>query len=80
MASHMIAILVVNVLAWGFAYGMRWWCPRLGHEALVGYYLVLMPIGFFAWDDPELWFLAGCAAVGLLGITRSARRLTRAGA
>ena len=75
MVSGLIMVLVVNVWAWGFAHLMKRWCPRFGQDTVFGYYLVLMPIGIFAWSRPELWFVAACAMLGLYSVTRSVRKL-----
>ena len=75
MVSALLMVLVVNAWAWGFPYLMKWWYPRLGQDTLFGYYLVLMPIGFFAWSRPDVWVVAATAMLGLFAITRSVRKL-----
>jgi Trk-type K+ transport system membrane component len=75
-----VAIFVVNFGAFGFSYLMRLVCPQIARRAYIGYYLVLMPIMFAAWEDPMIWFHVGFAVAGLVVITVAARRVLASGA
>jgi hypothetical protein len=74
MEIGILAIVAVNAGVLAF-----WWLVRplrrgAGNRAFIGYYLVLMPAGFAAWQDPHQWFNVGLAAAGLIVVTRACIR------
>lgn len=69
------AVLVVHAVIMLFYFGMRWFFPAMLKRGFIGYYLVLMPLGFIVWMDPSLWYIVALCVVGLGVITFAARRL-----
>ena len=68
----MIDILAIVAIHAGIA--VFWYLIRrlrsgINRRAFIGYYLVLMPIGIAAWDEPLHWFSAGLVVAGLVTMT-----------
>jgi hypothetical protein len=69
------AVLVVHAVITLFYLATRRFFPAILKRGFIGYYLVLMPLGFIVWMDPSLWYVAALSVAGLGLITFSARRL-----
>jgi len=69
MSMDAVGIVVVHVGIFVFWQLMRWLRPLAKNRAFLGYYLVLMPLGLTAWDDPLHWLDAGLAMMGLVVLT-----------
>jgi hypothetical protein len=76
VSNGIVSIVIINVAAGVFGYLMGRLHPGMGRGGFLGYYLVLMPLGFAIRDDASLWGVAGFVVVGLVLITFAARRAT----
>ena len=74
MEIGLLAILVINALAGLLGFAALRIAPALPRSAFVGFYLVLMPLGFTVWEDPSFWVQALVIVVGLGWIAASVAR------
>jgi hypothetical protein len=75
MVDALLGVLVVNAGIYVFLRILRRWFQPLVQSGSPGYYLVLLPVGFAAWFDHDLFYLPVFVAAGLVMITIAARRV-----
>ena len=75
MVDNLIMILVVHAGIAVFYLLMRLKSPVIVRKGYIGYYMVLMPIAFFAWMHPMLWYAVGLSLIGLIVISIAAQRI-----
>ena len=74
MLKNMLGVLVVNFAIWLCLWVFRRWAAPFVRRAFLGYYIVLLAVGFATWFDPDLFYVPVLVVAGLVMITLAAKR------
>jgi hypothetical protein len=72
-----LAVLVVNGAVALLCLAIYRVFPSTPKHGFLGYYLVLMPVGFALWENPFYWVQAVFAVIGLVWITYTVARANK---
>jgi hypothetical protein len=70
-----LGIIGIHAGIYAFYWLVRRLAPGFPQKAFIGFYLVLMPLGFlvlWTWRDPRVWMVLALAIAGLLVLARNA--------